>query len=98
MTRRRVRSMRPLTPISEPRSTAPMIVSVTPFGMVGALARFIAPGFGQRPAAALAGEAKASAAARTAELVIMVFIMVTVLFVERNRAAAKPVVLDAGSF
>jgi len=24
--------------------------------------------------------------------------MVTVLFVERNRAAAKPVVLDAGSF
>jgi hypothetical protein len=52
--------------------------------MVGALARLIVPGFGQRPAAALAGEAKASAATIVAELVIIVFIMADILLVLQN--------------
>src|SRR5205814_2528923 len=83
MTRRRVRSMRPLTPISLARSTAPMIVSVTPLGMVGAFARLMLPAFGHSPAAA-AGEAIASAAARAIGAPLMMLCMCDILLLERK--------------
>ena len=56
-----MRSWRPSTPISGPRSTDEITMSVTPFGIVGALARSIDPGVGHWPA--IAGVAKADAAA-----------------------------------
>src|SRR5438552_16177043 len=95
MTRRRVRSMRPLTPISLARSTAPMIVSVTPLGMVGAFARLMLPAFGHSPAAA-AGEAKASAATRAIGALLMMLCMCDIRLLQRKTGRPEAECLEPG--
>src|ERR1700755_21231 len=94
-TRRRVRSWRPSTPISLPRLTAPITISVTFLGMVGALASALVPGAGHWPAIAgvakLAIEATATAAVASLNLKLNIIVSLNPL----NLGIAKAGLQDA---